>query len=390
MRATFFIIFCCLQMAACQSSGSAGIETVQRFVQARQAKDEATYLQLVAPDMRIWYETKTGAGSPWNPKSAWANWDDFFRGTKSFGPFRQDSNSVTVTVTETNDFFALIERPPSQVQLTWWLDANGKIKEYLVKSLSGDAVHDRLAEFQIWATRTDSSELAYLMPNGRINPEDDRPQRWKNFLLRWRETLNGNTGRLTIKFIGNAAFEISDGATTLLSDYPYQSGAFGYMRYDAKNVQPKGRVVCLITHEHDDHFAPKLLAPTDWFLAAHPKVKADLPAERRLPFGDTMRFADIHILPVKTPHTDAHCSFLVIWKGKKFYFTGDTDTPDFLPKEEVDILFITPWLLDAARKRNQKLNAEQLVLHHHRSGETFKNLDCLVPAQGQEIVLKQL
>jgi hypothetical protein len=387
MKSTLFIIFCCLQMAACQSQLS-GIETVRQFLDARQRKDEAAYLKWVAPDMRIWYEEKRGAGNPWNPKSAWANWDDFFRGTKTFGTFRQDSNAVTVVVTETNDFFTLIERPPSQVQLTWWLDSAGKIKEYLVKSVSGSAVPDRLGEFQQWASRTDSLELAYLMPEGRINPEGDRPQRWKNILLRWRETLGGQAGQLSIKFIGNAAFEISDGVTTLLSDYPYQSGAFGYMNYNPKTVQPKGRVLCLITHEHADHFAPELLAPTDWFLAAHPKVKANLPAERRLHFADTMRFSDIQILPIQTPHTDAHCSFLVIWKGKRFYFTGDTDALDFLPKEKVDVLFITPWLLEMAQKSNLKLNAEQLVVHHHRSGEKVECSGCVVPAQGQEILIE--
>ncbi len=378
-----WLLFVFLPTVACQQRASS-IELVKQFVEARQRKDEAAYMKLVAPDMRIWYEEKKGEGLLWNPKSAWANWDDYFHGTKTFGEFRQDSNAVTVTITETNDFFALIERPPSQVQLTWWLNPAGKINGYLVKSLSGDTVPDRLGEFSRWAALTDSTELAYLMPEGRINPEGDRPERWKKMLLRWRETLGKEPASPTIKFIGNAAFEITDGTTTLLSDYPYKSGAFGYMTYDAQKVQPKGRVLCLITHEHDDHFDPALFAPTDWFLAAHPKVKANVGAERRLPFGDTMRFEGILIFPIKTPHTDAHCSYLVEWHGKRFYFTGDTESLDFLPKEKVDVLFITPWLLKMARDKKVNLNAEKVVVHHHRNGEKINCDGCIVPAQGQE------
>jgi hypothetical protein len=38
--------------------------------------------------------------------------------------------------------------------------------------------------------------------------------------------------KLHFKFIGNQAFLITDGNTTLLTDFPYTSGAFGYMTYD--------------------------------------------------------------------------------------------------------------------------------------------------------------
>jgi hypothetical protein len=37
---------------------------------------------------------------------------------------------------------------------------------------------------------------------------------------------------LTATFIGNMAFAITDGATTLYTDFPYESGVFGYMAYD--------------------------------------------------------------------------------------------------------------------------------------------------------------
>ena len=63
-------------------------------------------------------------------------------------------------------------------------------------------------------------------------------------------------GSLEFRFIGNMAFQISDGAFTILTDYPYISGAFGYMEYQSETVKPVGTVLSLVTHEHDDHWNP--------------------------------------------------------------------------------------------------------------------------------------
>ena len=52
----------------------------------------------------------------------------------------------------------------------------------------------------------------------------------------WPAVLLAETGKLSARFIGNAAFEITDGEFTLLTDFPYQSGAFGYMTYDPAEV----------------------------------------------------------------------------------------------------------------------------------------------------------
>ena len=42
---------------------------------------------------------------------------------------------------------------------------------------------------------------------------------------------------LEIRFIGNAAFELTDGRTTLLVDFPYESGTGGFMAYDSGAVR---------------------------------------------------------------------------------------------------------------------------------------------------------
>ena len=41
------------------------------------------------------------------------------------------------------------------------------------------------------------------------------------------------------RFIGNSAFEVSDGTATILIDFPYQSGAFGYMTFLPAELRPR-------------------------------------------------------------------------------------------------------------------------------------------------------
>ena len=56
----------------------------------------------------------------------------------------------------------------------------------MVVSLPGETTRGRLAEFQEWARANHPDELAYLMPNGRIDPTEDRAERFRKLLLEWR------------------------------------------------------------------------------------------------------------------------------------------------------------------------------------------------------------
>ena len=42
----------------------------------------------------------------------------------------------------------------------------------------------------------------------------------------------GQTNEISITFIGNAGFHMTDGKTNIYFDFPYKSGAYGYMTYD--------------------------------------------------------------------------------------------------------------------------------------------------------------
>jgi len=108
---------------------------------------------------------------------------------------------------------------------------------------------------------------------------------------------------LQIRFVGNAGFELSDGATTLLIDLPYESGAFDLMTYDPTALDPVGRVVSVVTHRHVDHFDPSLFTAQEWDIVGPEEVTSAL-APARVLQGRIVMVGDFRIQRFSTPHSD--------------------------------------------------------------------------------------
>src|SRR5262249_1997056 len=101
--------------------------------------------------------------------------------------------------------------------------------------------------------------------------------------------------QLTFQFIGNMAFSISDHKTTLYSDFPYESGAFGYMKYDLKSLKISDNGVSLITHAHRDHWAKELFQPLKLKVIGPPEVLKDVDRSRIIPFAKEISYEGIHV-----------------------------------------------------------------------------------------------
>lgn len=191
-------------------------------------------------------------------------------------------------------------------------------------------------------------------------------------------------GELRATFLGNMAFHITDGRIAVLIDFPYESGAFGYMEW-SKAVVPTGPApLCVISHSHPDHFAPRhardfcgsILGPKD--VVQGSGVKA-------LELKDEVRWEGISIRPLATSHGGVeHYSFLMEWGGRRLYFTGDTeDTDALLAVRGLDVAFVSPWLLTAVQSRGRPIDAGQVVVYHHKAGETVPEIQGrLVPRPG--------
>ena len=194
-------------------------------------------------------------------------------------------------------------------------------------------------------------------------------------------------GVLEFTFVGNEAFLVTDGEITLATDFPYRSGASRYMKYDFDEVRPRGIVVCLITHAHYDHFDFVIFRHHSWSLigplaVTYGKVDYDCTVVEN---EDPFTWESISIEPRATPHAgEGHYSYLVTWHGVRMYLPGDTDiTGPILAAKDLDIAFVTPWLLDSVREMGAKIDAKRIVVYHHRSREMVEPYqDCVVPEQG--------
>jgi len=195
---------------------------------------------------------------------------------------------------------------------------------------------------------------------------------------------------LHARFIGNAAVEITDGSFTLLTDFPYQSGSFGYMTYDSAELYPRSNSVCLFTHAHADHFAPPLVRKIGCAVIGPVSVSSSVGRLKVLPLEPTISIGPLVVTPVRTDHgSEPHDSYRVNWKGLSIYFTGDTESASELSRQgRLDALFITPWLLAKARAAGLLPEASLVVVYHHRAGEKIEPCpSCLIPRQGQSFDL---
>lgn len=169
---------------------------------------------------------------------------------------------------------------------------------------------------------------------------------------------------LTVRLIGNAGVMLTDGTTSLLIDLPYESGAFGYMRYDAAALPSAGDNVSVITHHHRDHFDPSLFTARAWRIIGPPSVTAGLPADRVLS-GDSVMVGAFAIIALRTPHTPDHRSYRVRWRGRVLHFTGDTEPAASVPAEpQLDVLFVTPWLQCSLVESGRTASWRRAVLYH--------------------------
>ena len=170
--------------AGCASNRS--ISRVQDFRAAQERHDVAAIRGFVAPNARMWFESRSGEGEPFTGTGgSWEHWDTYFHSRSTMKNWRVEGNAVTADVDETNDFMEMLDWRAKPYTMTWWLDDSGRITGVLVKGNPEKPV-SRLKEFEEWAREHHPDELTYLMPNGRIDPTGDRAERWMALLKEWR------------------------------------------------------------------------------------------------------------------------------------------------------------------------------------------------------------
>lgn len=198
-------------------------------------------------------------------------------------------------------------------------------------------------------------------------------------------------GALTFEYIGNSSFKITDGKITLVTDFPYRNGAEGAMTYDPDAVELKGDVLCLITHDHFDHFDQSIFRQKSYAIIAPDHVIEVLDGYRVYPIEEHMTYKNISLEATRTRHArSVHYSYLVDWHGVRIYIAGDAELfEQLLQARDLDVVFLTPYLLDKIRKAEATIDAKKVVVYHYRESEEIVDYqNRVVPAQGDVFTIE--
>lgn len=178
-------------------------------------------------------------------------------------------------------------------------------------------------------------------------------------ILSWQMGF-AQSNEISITFIGNAGIHMTDGKTHIYVDFPYTSGAYGYMEYDAAELSKiQDSAIFIFTHKHADHYAGKLVRKLNGKVYARGNRKKIQELKEQIP--------DFSITPLKTKHKFAlhHYSYILEWHGKSFFISGDTEQPAiFNQLSGIDYAFITSWLDYYAREMGIGIDADHIVLYH--------------------------
>ncbi len=203
--------------------------------------------------------------------------------------------------------------------------------------------------------------------------------------------FSANAKSLEASFIGNEAFRVTDGDYVLLTDFPYKSGVYGYMKYTFNFPGTTGNVLSLITHRHDDHFMPLLFSEQNWKIIGPKEVTLPLDQNRVVKLDRKMTFGPMEIMPRWTNHANVeHLSYLVKWQGYRMYFTGDTEDLSALEGlPPLDALIITPWFYRKAKMNEMVPETEKIIIYHHKEKDIIPDCaNCIIPVQDQIINIK--
>ncbi|MCH7847227.1 MAG: DUF1573 domain-containing protein [Planctomycetes bacterium] len=162
------------------------------YREARKAHATQRIAGYLAEESRIWFDKKEGPGALRKPSGdgPWAEWDREMKSTSTTHAYEVNGNELVTVVSETNDYFKLLDRKPTPYLLTYWFDDEERIEGMLVSSLPKEPKNKgRNDQFKKWADEHHPGVLDELQPDGRIIPSKENAIRWRELLIEWRQDV---------------------------------------------------------------------------------------------------------------------------------------------------------------------------------------------------------
>ena len=172
---------------------------------------------------------------------------------------------------------------------------------------------------------------------------------------------------IKIEFLGNCGLYMTDGQTNIYTDFPYKSGAHGYMEFEESELDSiKENSLFIFTHKHADHYSKKNLKRVMKEKGGQAFGVSNIAELEAL--GETI--ADFEIKAFKTDHkvfgiSFKHYSYLITWHGKTIYLSGDTTIPTTIGGvKNMDMAFIPYWLYANAKDQGITIDAKETGIYH--------------------------
>jgi len=181
------------------------------------------------------------------------------------------------------------------------------------------------------------------------------------------------SNEIKVKFIGNCGLYLTDGNLNIYVDFPYKSGAFGYMDYDVAEIDSiKENSVFIFTHKHPDHYSGKNIRKTLREKNGEKYGKWNVSKLENL--KDTIADFSIEVFENEHRFSFKHYSYMITWHGKKIFLSGDTETADtILEQTNMDWAFVPKWVVLDAMDREAKIDAKKIGIYHLYPTEIIKN-----------------
>jgi hypothetical protein len=186
-------------------------------------------------------------------------------------------------------------------------------------------------------------------------------------------SIHGQSGEIKIQFIGNCGLYMTDGKEDIYIDFPYKSGAYGYMTYEITELDSvKEDAIYIFTHKHNDHHSSKNLK----------KVLKEKKGKKYGPWnikkleklGNSIEGFSIEAYKTKHRFSLRHYSYMITWHGKKIYLSGDTESAETIAKMTgMEWAFVPGWIIMDAIEKNIKIDTKMIGVYHLYPGQKVNN-----------------
>jgi hypothetical protein len=149
------------------------------------AETHAEALALLAPEYRLWFGTRSGAGMDRDRAAKMLEWDFALHPRHRVTSVVVRGNEVTAQVHEDNDFSLLIGFPGWDSTSTYTVE-NGRITSQLYVPTGPTEWRPYLDAPLAWIREHHPDALPRVFPNGKLSQTRESAREWVSLLRAWR------------------------------------------------------------------------------------------------------------------------------------------------------------------------------------------------------------